>query len=107
VLPIDEGTLASVDSRVAEFNRYGLEVVYFDNWDGKYDALDALLEEAMLRWQARKAPAAKDSELTKVGDGGEAASLTRKQSGQGQTVDIRWLEEINEITGPSLKKNEN
>src|ERR1700751_622822 len=66
VLPIDEGAVASVDNRVAEFKRYGVEVVFFDNWDGTYAGKDSMLDEAkLLAWVGDGATASR-SEQTDV-----------------------------------------
>ena len=46
VLPVDEQTLGSLDAQTIDFQRYGLQVVLFDNWDTTFIGLDQLLDEA-------------------------------------------------------------
>lgn len=45
-LGLDEKSLGSAESIEAEFRRYGLQVVFFDNLAGDYFNLDKLLDEA-------------------------------------------------------------
>jgi SIR2-like domain len=106
VLPIDEESLKSITNQIAEFRHYGLEPIFFDNRDGQYTGLDELLEEAGQVSEAGNASTKYRSEPTKTGGETDTTSLSLKEIGQGQKVDLSWLEEINKITTSSLKKNE-
>jgi hypothetical protein len=106
VLPIDEESIPSIDNQIAGFRRYGLEPVFFDNRDRQYTGLDELLEEALQVSKVENASTKFRSELTKTSSGPDMTSSSRKQLEERQQISSGWLEEINEITAPSLKKNE-
>ena len=49
VSPLDERTIARQQSDQDRFSKYGICVVYFDNFDGTYRGLDHLINEAVAR----------------------------------------------------------
>jgi SIR2-like domain len=104
VLPIDEGALASVDIRVAEFKRYGVEVVFFENWDGTYAGLDSMLDEAKLVARVGDGATASRLEKTYLANEDDAASSTPTHVAVDQKVNIHWLDEVNEKTIPRLRE---
>jgi len=111
VLPLDENSMDSVDNQVAEFRRYGLQVVFFDNWDGNYVGLDQLLEEASQLSPRDNAPSVTSSVSAGTASTDHAAHTEvapapvgpRKP---GEEVNLKWLEQVNEGTVPNLTRNE-
>ncbi len=110
VLPLDRESLTSVESRAGDFRRHGLQVVFFDNWDGTFVGLDHLLDSALASWESGQTPPAPASDASKQAvrpsAGSETSQVADEQLEQIENVNLQWLEEINESTVPSLKKNE-
>jgi len=63
VLPIDDKSLASIDSLSKQFQRFGLQPVLFNNCGNDFSNLDRLLDEAIERCPPNK-KVASHSELT-------------------------------------------
>jgi hypothetical protein len=135
-LPIDEKTALSVDGLSQQFLRFGLQPVFFDNWDGNFSKLDQLLDETIEHCMHRHSHlenfsmsehktiltnpkiAPEKSFFREIisAISKKLASLFRReqillgpiQSGINQEpVNPDWLEEINTATTKDLKKNEN
>jgi hypothetical protein len=50
VTPLEQASLEAASARAAHFlNRYGVQLVYYDNLDGNHDGLDQLVTEALTR----------------------------------------------------------
>jgi hypothetical protein len=111
VLPLDQKSAASANTQVEEFRRFGLQVVFYDNWDGTFGKLDQLLELASAKYSPIKTaqsesslhkPAAKSQHPDELATG-------EARTGYAPTiaeVSLAWLEEVNETTSKDLKKNE-
>lgn len=111
VLPLDQQSVATADSQVKEFRRYGLEVVFFDNWDGKFIKLDQLLELASSQLspgQTTETKMSLDAQGVKTQAPAESVfgDTMGGQEPQTPAVSLDWLEEVNEHTSKDLKKNE-
>ena len=108
VLPLDETTLDSIDAQIAEFERYGLQVILFDNWEGTFTGLDQLLDEAYQLCPPETSLGSTASirpVMPETNEDGVKRPVTRPE-GSDAGIDTEWLEEVNEITASSLKKNE-
>jgi hypothetical protein len=105
VLPLDEQLAKSIDAVCAQFQRFGLQPVLFDNLDGDFSHLDQLLDEAIER-----CPQAKPS--VPMADPNSKPPTVFSQhpppetTGQKLDVGPDWLEEVNRTTENSLKKDE-
>jgi hypothetical protein len=111
VLPLDQQCLASADSQVSEFRRYGLEVVFYDNWDGTFIKLDQLLELASSQFSpvgTTQSKSSFDAQAVKTQPPTEfvIGEPMADRALQTPAVSLDWLEEVNEQTSKDLKKNE-
>jgi hypothetical protein len=89
VLPLEAADLESAESVAADFARYGVRVVYYDNLDGNHTGLDRFLEEAAARCERRAAPGT----ATKAA---VAPAANPPSAPTGDSDSAAWLEEINE-----------
>jgi len=89
ILPLEVADLESAESIEADFARYGLRVVYYDNLDGSHAGLDRFLEEAAARCERR----AQSGAATKAA---VAPAAVQKGAPSGNTDSAIWLEEVNE-----------
>lgn len=108
VLPLDEKALVSIDTQIAEFERYGLQVVLFDNWDGTFIGLDQLLDEAYQMCSPEQPIVTKATIQPAMlrGETGQRTDTDTLSRTPGDSISLAWLEEVNESTAPNLKKNE-
>jgi hypothetical protein len=105
VLGLDEALMPKIESQMARFRFYGLEVVLFDNWDGSFRELDRLIEEAAEMCQASTRPNDKISADFQSPERGQIQS-TPLSKRSPPSVDLNWLEGVNETVAQSLMKNE-
>ena len=109
VLPIDEDSALSVDTVTLAFGRLGLQAVFFDNCNGTFAGLDQLLDEAIERGQPdeseRVASTSLQSEMQTT-NSLERSEAKTPASPQDQAAQLKWLEDINEVTAKDLRKNE-
>ena len=89
ILPLDAADLESAESTAADFVRYGVRVVYYDNLDGNHAGLDRLLEEAAARCERKTSPVAAAK--------APAAPAVNPALGLAGTLgSADWLDEVNE-----------
>lgn len=84
ILGLDQKSLGSAESTAAEFSRYGLQVVYYDNLAGDHANLDKLLDEAA----ARRTPA--------VSPPAAPTSPARAVTLPTAAPQLDWMEEVNQ-----------
>ena len=136
VLPLDEQSAKSIDAVCAQFLRFGLQPVLYDNLGGDFSLLDQLLDEAIERCPPDVSTVTKPDSASKpptvfshhpapmdvsIAFGQRLLAwvqnlllrLTSKNAVQLpeavlQKLDVGpdWLEEVNRTTENSLKKNE-
>ena len=110
VAPLDEEGLARTQQDEAHFQRYGLQVVYYDNQDGTHRNLESLLEEA-----AELARAASDNlqdpmknRTTDASDLDRDQEIANSSLGpQKSANDRRWLQLMNARSLTSMRNHEN
>lgn len=93
VLPIDQNSIQSIGNLTGAFARYGLKVVFFDNYDGTFSGLDQLLTDGIRR---------SGSSLPKAEANGTMQTLSTSFS--PEQSQSSWLEDVNESTEKTLRK---
>jgi hypothetical protein len=94
VIGLGPKNVTAADSIEATFGAYGLQVVFYDNFDGKHTGLDQLLGEATAHC-APMHPASVAAPTAAATPG-----PTARATPSGISVSAGWLDEVNERIAP-------
>jgi hypothetical protein len=112
VLPLDQESVASASADVEAFRQYGLEVVFYDNWDGTFIKLGHLLELANAQNSSVEttlslSPPSEPLPHSRPPLAEDPTKISANQTSQTETIPLSWLDEVNVSTSKDFKKNEN
>jgi hypothetical protein len=106
VVPLNEQSVRSVETDLATFRRYNLQLVFYDNIDGSYRGLDKLIEEAGERLSGSEqllrhttAPADLIHEVKPKED-----TTGPPTDEEPKEPDLDWLERLNTQADADLQK---